>query len=725
MDDFTRLHDLQGRVRQAAGRPGSCGTRGLNLNLDFLRRCGAKPDLLHSWQHGKPLHASAGKPTHLRNHPSLLQQAQLAKVEWERLETLGKVSLFDPGAPRSSKLNVNPCALLLKARDGVSESAPMAERMKARLIVDLTRGLVNPRLPQFGVAYGTIDLAVSRMTANQYLFVVDLKDAFFNWRISPDDSWELGFYCPASRRFGKYNFCPFGLSIAPGINDESTKELLRLHQARSNIQLTDFVDDLLGGGRCREEAWYNLEGTVQFFIDAGVPVSDKPSGIRTPAQRQTWIGWIFDTAKGTVEVSSDKCDKCRNSCLQTLEADDSRLLRARPLAACAGLASHIAEVYPQARRRLHPIWADLNAVGVYHMWAHSPSANPLVQLSDSSRSSLVWLIGALATPPVRVLHCRGGSLSCWGPRSPEFADWEALALRGDIHVIETDASKLHGWSYHLCNVGRVVSGEWPEDFAEYEGLPNADHINYKELWVVVRCLQLEQELLRGWRVLFRVDNVAAVHYTNIRYGRVPSLEDLTVQLEAAERAASCWALAKHLQGVLNVVADAGSRDSTFAGRWASDSFREAKLRVDLFNEIAVRCGVTFTLDLFADRAGINALAPSWRCPQLSAFEAVLDGVVWAHPPRDLLLAVLRFLNATLRSNAALKVVLLAPEDSRAPWFRSVLRRGWHRVRSWSAGSDLFRWQVLDRTSGSVRWRRGPRSDLPYHVFQSWLPARRL
>ena len=82
-----------------------------------------------------------------------------------------------------------------------------------------------------------------------------------------------------------------------------------------------------------------------------------------------------------------------------LEADNARVLRARQIASAAGLASHIAEVCPQARRRLHPIWSDMNSAGVYAMWAGNSRADPLVQLSPLSRKHLVWLIDYFATPP--------------------------------------------------------------------------------------------------------------------------------------------------------------------------------------------------------------------------------------------------------------------------------------------------------------------------------------
>ena len=165
-------------------------------------------------------------------------------------------------------------------------------------------------------------------------------------------------------------------------------------------------------------AWSTLDTAVQFLLDAGVPVSAKPTGIRPPAQCHTWIGWVFDTSLGIVTVSQGKCDKCRDLCAQVLDLDNRRQLRAHFLASAAGLASHITEVFPQARRRLHVVWADLNAAGVYTMWAGNPRADPLVPLSELSRFNIAWLIQSLekaacacSTLPWWCIIFMGGSLS--------------------------------------------------------------------------------------------------------------------------------------------------------------------------------------------------------------------------------------------------------------------------------------------------------------------------
>ena len=693
--------------------------RGLTLNFKFLEQKGVSSGFLTQWMDGVKFHGDAVQPRFHRNHPSMTKHALWAEAEWSRLEKLGKLYFFPKGESKPFGLNVNPCGLIIKARPDAQQAQNECDKYKVRLIVDLTRGLVNPALSNKAVQYGTVERAVSRMCSGDFLFVVDLMDCFFTWRVLPADSMLLGFYSESRQQFGKYDYLANGLKPAPGINDASVKEILRVLELDTGTILTDFVDDLLGASRTEENAWHQLETTVEFYLHCGIPISSKASGVKAPAQRLVWTGWVFDTVLMVVTVTAEKCKKCCVLLVEILDLDDSRQLFARTLAEGAGLVSHIAEVYPQAQRRLHPVWADLNASGVYALWQRSPKANPLVCLSELSRKNVAWLIQAFQSPPCRALHAQNGELSCWGVRSPDYENWKQLALDGKIFVIETDASKLKGWSYHLCSSGKVVSGEWPPDFATTESENNADHINYKELWVALRCVRDQKSLLRGWRVLFRVDSSAAEHYVNIRYGRIPSLKSLAARLDDAEKDAMCWCLAVHIPGKFNRIADLGSRDSSFAQRWANDPYHHARLRPDLFAEVQSRCGVKFSIDLFADRRGLNSLVSQWRCPELTAFETDLTNhTCWAHPPRALIRSSLEHFNAYLVRYPSAQIVLLLPEDSNAPWFRPSLLSRWQRVRSWDAGSDIMRW--MDETpAGDVRWRKGPRTDFRYSVFRSW------
>ena len=128
--------------------------------------------------------------------------------------------------------------------------------------------------------------------------------------------------------------------------------------------LTDFVDDMMGCAATEAEAWDVFTRVIRFFLRVGVPVSNKPNGLRPPCQTQVWVGWVFDTVKCTIGVWPAKAALCRVRWAAVLEADDRRDLRAKQLAGAAGLASHIREIFLQGRRRLHHVWSDLNRANV-------------------------------------------------------------------------------------------------------------------------------------------------------------------------------------------------------------------------------------------------------------------------------------------------------------------------------------------------------------------------
>ena len=192
----------------AAGAQWFAGIPGLFLDIDYLSDLGADSQFLHWWEHGRPLDGGAILPESRSNHPSLLVNAEWADREWGRLEQLGKVEFFPKNAPKPDLLNINPCALLLKMRDGIDEDTPYWEQFKARLICDLSRGQVNEHMPRWQVAYGTVDIAISRLVQGGWMFVIDLADAFLNWKVEPSDTWALGFSSAARRQYGRYLFLP-------------------------------------------------------------------------------------------------------------------------------------------------------------------------------------------------------------------------------------------------------------------------------------------------------------------------------------------------------------------------------------------------------------------------------------------------------------------------------------------------------------------------------------
>ena len=124
-------------------------------------------------------------------------------------------------------------------------------------------------------------------------------------------------------------------------------------------------------------------------------------------------------------------------------------------------------------------------------------ANPKVILSEESRFHLEWLVRSLEIVPTRPLHS-SGNLSRWGPKSKDFAEWRLLAAENKFIVVETDASKLTGWSYHICQDGTVVSGIWDDIYLEESSwAENASYINFKELRVAWKCIRNEADRFKS------------------------------------------------------------------------------------------------------------------------------------------------------------------------------------------------------------------------------------
>lgn len=272
----------------------------------------------------------------------------------------------------------------------------------------------------------------------------------------------------------------------------------------------------------------------------------------------------------------------------------------------------------------------------------------------------------------------------------DFQNWEQLAASGNIRVVETDASRLDGWSYHLRATGSVISGVWDADFHKAEDWASThDFIHFKELWVAREALVRSPDYFRNWRIVFRIDNSCAVHYVQCRYGRILALQQLAEKFELLERKLGCWCLAVHIKGKDNIISDAGSRDASFSQKWNNDPHQHCTLKQSVWNNI---CSLTgpFNIDLFADREGHNARAPQLFFPERSVFEQrSLKGTIWVFPPRSIAGHALQFANERLKEDPSTRFVLLLPEDAGASWYRPHAFRKWKRIGRWPAGSSLF------------------------------------
>ena len=99
----------------------------------------------------------------------------------------------------------------------------------------------------------------------------------------------------------------------------------------------DFVDDMLGEGADANLAWARIEAVVDFFTAIGLQISQKPCGLRPPAQIQTWRGWIFDTLGLKVPSTEKKWKKALRRTGVVLTENGNRNLMAKELADSPGI----------------------------------------------------------------------------------------------------------------------------------------------------------------------------------------------------------------------------------------------------------------------------------------------------------------------------------------------------------------------------------------------------
>ena len=119
-----------------------------------------------------------------------------------------------------------------------------------------------------------------------------------------------------------------------------------------------------------------------------------------------------------------------------------------------------------------------------------------------------------------------------------------------------------------------------------------------------------------------------------------------------------------------------------------------------------------TLDGMAADDGHNSQLPRFCCPSWPFFEANLEeDIAWVFPPNELIGPVLKFLHLRHRARQPVRVVLLVPERSHAPWLFMLAR--YQRAFRYVSGSDLFREQCSD---GS--WRKLPAVKEPWLVVAS-------
>ena len=359
---------------------------------------------------------------------------------------------------------------------------------------------------------------------------LDLKDAYMHLRLATAIICLFAF--SLGDRIFAFQVLPFGLSTAPWAFSrvlKPIKKALRL----MNILISSFLDDFLILARSFQEAVEHTSQTIDLLQRLGFEINWEKSSL-FPTRRLEYLGVIIDLEAMTFSLPQEKILKI----LQFCKATEASSLKRKELERLIGFLSFAADFLPLGRLWLKPI----------QLWFNRNS-------SPLEREREVWLDGDLRQA---------------------LLPWSNLAFLSSavpIHppppslVLMTDASE-EGWSGVLQP--ELAEGSWSD-------LQLENSMNWLELKAIHLSLLAFLPQLKGRCISLRSDNRTALSCIR-RQGSLSSqaLWSLSKEVLVLCLENEIFLSPRHLRGVLNVLADKGSRRSAISTEWSLDdkSFQE-------------------------------------------------------------------------------------------------------------------------------------------------------
>ena len=460
----------------------------------------------------------------------------------------------------------------------------------------------------------------------------DLEDAYLKVPIAQDSQKYLAFtvFDHDINRYRIFIFqvMPFGLSSAPWTFTRIVKPIKKaLHL--QGIHLHTYLDDFLNTAPSSLLADQQISYIYQRLRSLGLAINSKKSS-SVPSQTIEYLGVSWDLQALTITLTDQKrhaiCQKCR----QVILSDS---LSRRQLEKLVGYLNFAAPFLQLGRLQLLPIIHWMNR------WTSPTSRDRPVPLNQDLRKVLrIWLREDFLQSRVP-MHIPSPSLE-----------------------LMVDAS-LYGWCGLL--LPRQVHEEWPVSLYQ-------ESMNWKELQAIYLTVIHFLPQLGGKAVRVWTDNWTALACIR-RQGSLhsPKLWNLTKELLEFCVLHQITLVPSHLQGILNVLADKGSRQGPISTEWSLDP--------DSFHEICAWAG-TPQVDLFATRFNAQLYNFVSPCPDpsalyMDAFSRDWDewDSIFLFPPFLLLQKVVARLKVFKG-----KGFLIAPYWPSAPWFVTLKLRCPHR-----------------------------------------------
>ena len=422
------------------------------------------------------------------------------------------------------------------------------KNQRLRPVIDLSilnKMLIIPKFKMESVARIT-----KSITSPMWGTTTDLEDAYFKVPVEEESQTYLAFtlfdQSLGFHRIFVFQVMPFGLSSAPWTFSRVMRPI-RIHLRLRDMMVFSYLDDFLNLAESPLQVKVQTNYLTLLLNSLGFAINLKKSA-HVPSQSLEYLGVTWNLRELKLSLPEAKVQKVLSLHRSTLNSD---ALSRRDLEGIIGFLNFTAPFRPLGRLYLLPIIQWMNS----HTSVHN-------------RDSPVFLDNSLR----RILD--------------PWSNQRALSSPVPMHIpnpseeLMTDAS-LFGWSGVL--LPHQVEGEWPQ-FLWFHSM------NWKELQAILLTVQHFLRRLRGKVVKVWSDNMTALACIR-RQGSAhsPALLDLASSLLILCHRHNITLIPSHIQGVLNVLADAGSRKGPISTEWSLDprSFKEichlwGRPQVDLF-----------------------------------------------------------------------------------------------------------------------------------------------
>ncbi|XP_063982734.1 uncharacterized protein LOC135165400 [Diachasmimorpha longicaudata] len=431
------------------------------------------------------------------------------------------------------------------------------------------------------------------LQTGDYLVKIDLSQAYLHVPIKQS---HRRFLC-LSFKDQLYNITclPFGLSTAPVAFSRISNWLANTLRQRG-MRVLVYLDDFLLASQSAQELKLQVLEILDFLRSLGWIVNAKKSTV-TPNHRIEFLGIIWDTRLNEMVLPTDKKAKILTLLGKMLK---SGTWSWRSAASLLGMLNFASTVNPLGR-----LFCRQLQRGMHRLSKSSPKTRfPLLSLS---RADCPWWKSNIHR-----------TSSIFQPEPEIF--------------LSPDASQT-GWGFDLDKTH--WAGLWtPEEMTW--------HINRKELFTVLKAIQMFEDSLRDRSIMLQSDNKTVVAYIRNQGGtRSLVLLNLVKELLLFLDQHNIRLVPFFLPGRYNTIADRLSRSLTLPDWHLSDEILEGifqkwgKPEVDLFASAQSKIVPRYVSIDAMDREALftNAFSRPWNV-----------SLAWVFPPPPLIPKVLHHLN---------------------------------------------------------------------------------